>query len=139
MRDWRSLSHVKWECKYHIVWVPKYRRKVLYGRLRSRVGEIMRELCGQRGFELVEGHAMADHIHACISIPPKYSVANAIGFLKGKSAIRLHREFGTKVPGRHFWIRGYNVSTVGLNEEQIRQYIREQEYLDKEQMDLEFR
>ena len=82
---------------------------------------------------------MPDQIHACIGNPPKYSVSNAIGFLKGKSAIRLHREFGAKVPGRHFWIRGYNVSTIGLNEEQIRQYIREQEYLDKQQMDLEFR
>jgi len=139
MRDWQSLSHVKWECKYHIVWVPKYRKKVLYGKVRRRAGEIIRELCGQRDLEIIEGHTMPDHIHTCISIPPKYSVANAIGFLKGKSAIRLHREFGALGMGKHFWIRGYNVSTVGLNEEQIRRYIREQEYLDKQQMELDLR
>jgi putative transposase len=139
MRDWQSLSHVKWECKYHIVWVPKYRRKVLFGKVRRRAGEIIRELCRQRELEIIEGHSMPDHIHACISIPPKYSVANAIGFLKGKSAIRLHREFGELGMGKHFWIRGYNVSTVGLNEEQIRKYIREQEYLDKRQMELDLR
>ena len=139
MKDWQSLSHVKWECKYHIVWVPKYRRKVLYGKVRKRVGEILQELCRQRDFGLIEGHAMPDHIHSCISIPPKYSVANAIGFLKGKTAIRLHREFGSLGLGKHFWIRGYNVSTVGLNEDQIRRYIREQEYLDKQQMELDFR
>ena len=138
MRDWQSLSHVKWECKYHIVWVPKYRRKVLYGKVRRRVGEVIRELCLQRDLEIIEGHVMPDHIHACISIPPKYSVANAIGFLKGKSAIRLHREFGSMGMGKHFWIRGYNVSTVGLDEEQIRQYIRDQEKFDK-QMELELR
>lgn len=139
MKDWQSLSHVKWECKYHIVWVPKYRRKVLYGKIRRRVGEILKELCGQRGFELIEGHAMPDHIHMCISIPPKYSVSNAMGFLKGKSAIRLHREFFKgQVRGKHFWVRGYCVSTVGLNEDQIRKYIREQEDFDKNQMELEF-
>jgi len=139
MRDWQSLSHVKWECKYHIVWVPKYRRKVLYGKVRRRTGEIIRELCLQRDLKIIEGHAMPDHIHTCISIPPKYSVANAIGFLKGKSAIRLHREFGSMGMGKHFWIRGYNVSTVGLDEEQIRRYIREQEKSDRQQMELELR
>ncbi len=138
MRDWQSLSHVKWECKYHVVWVPKYRHKVLYGKVRERVGEIIRELCRQRDLEIIEGHAMPDHLHACISIPPRYSVANAIGFLKGKSAIRLHREFGRRGNGMHFWIRGYNVNTVGLNEEQIRRYIREQENLEKQQMELKF-
>ena len=138
MRDWQSLSHVKWECKYHVVWVPKYRHKVLYGKVRERVGEIIRELCRQRDLEIIEGYAMPGHLHACISIPPRYSVANAIGFLKGKSAIRLHREFGRRGNGMHFWIRGYNVSTVGLNEEQIRRYIREQENLEKQQMELKF-
>ena len=137
MRDWQSLSHVKWECKYYIVWVPKYRRKVLYGKVRRRVGEVIRALCQQRDLEIIEGHVMLDHIHMCISIPPKYSVAHAIGFLKGKSAIRLHREFGSVGMGKHFWIRGYNVSTVGLNEEQIRKYIRDQEKIDRQQMELE--
>jgi putative transposase len=111
----------------------------LYGKVRKRVGEILQELCRQRDFGIIEGHAMPDHIHSCISIPPKYSVANAIGFLKGKTAIRLHREFGSLGLGKHFWIRGYNVSTVGLNEDQIRKYIREQEYLDKQQMELDLR
>jgi len=106
MRDWQSLSHVQWECKYHVVWVPKYRHKVLYSKVRERVGEIIRELCRQRDLEIIEGHAMPDHLHACISIPPRYSVANAIGFLKGKSAIRLHREFGRRGNGMYFWIRG---------------------------------
>jgi len=121
-----------------VVWVPKYRHKVLYGKVRERVGEIIRELCRQRDLEIIEGHAMPDHLHACISIPPRYSVANAIGFLKGKSAIRLHCEFGRRGNGMHFWIRGYNVNTVGLNEEQIRRYIREQENLEKQQMELKF-
>ena len=137
MRDWQSVAHVRWECKYHIVWVPKYRKKVLYGKVRRRIGEIIRDLCRQREMEIIEGHTMPDHIHTCISIPPKYSVANAIGFLKGKSAIRLHREFGSMGMGKHFWIRGYNVSTVGLNENQIRMYIQDQEKIDKRQMELE--
>jgi putative transposase len=112
---------------------------MLYGKTRRRVGEIIQEFCLQRDLEIIEGHAMPDHIHSCISIPLKYGVANAIGFLKGKSAIRLHREFGAIRIGKHFWIRGYNVSTVGLDEEQIRRYIREQEKFDKQQMELELR
>jgi len=112
---------------------------VLYGKTWRKVGEVIRELCLQRDLEIIEGHAMPDHIHACIPIPPKYSVANVLGFLKGKSAIRLHREFGSMGMGKHFWIRGYNVSTVGLDEKQIRRYIREQEEFDKEQMELELR
>jgi len=98
----------------------------LYGKVRRRVGEVIRELFLQRDLEIIEGHVMPNHIHACISIPPKKSVANAIGSLKGKSAIRLHREFGSMGMGKHFWIRGYNVNTVGLDEEQIRRYIRDQ-------------
>jgi len=94
MRHWSNLSHVKRECKYHIVWVAKYRRKTQYGKVRRRFEEIIRDLCRQRDLEIIEGHAMPDHIHTCISIPLNYSVANAIGFLKGKCAIRLHREFG---------------------------------------------
>ena len=92
MKDWRSLAHTKWECKYHIVIVPKYRQRVLYGQRRKRIGEILRQLCHQKHVEILEGHAMIDHIHLCLSIPPKYSVAMIIGFLKGKSAIRIHKE-----------------------------------------------
>lgn len=129
MHEWQSLAHVRWECKYHVVIIPKYRRKVLYGRLRHRIGRILRELCRQRSVELLEGHCMADHIHMCLSIPPKYSVAHTIGFLKGKSAVRIHRDLlhERRMTGLHFWATGYCVSTVGLDEARIRQYIREQE------------
>ena len=140
MHDWQSLSHVRWECKYHIVIIPKYRKRVLYGKLKKHVGEVIREVCRQRGIELVEGHLMPDHIHMCVSIPPKHSVAFAIGFIKGKSAVRIHRQIlgNKKVTGLHFWSRGYCVSTVGLDEETIRKYIREQEALEKRQGELEF-
>ena len=139
MRDWQSQSHVKWYCKYHVVWVPKYRKRVLFGRLRRGVGKILRELCTQGGVELVEGHALSDHVHLCLSIPPKYSVANTIGFLKGKSAIRIHREFLGKqrnFTGFHFWARGYCVSTIGLDECVIRDYIRHQEAEERRQEQL---
>ena len=108
MHEWQSLSHVRWECKYHVVMIPKYRRKVFYGRLRRQIGAILRELCRQRGVELVEGHAMPDHVHLCLSIPPKYSVAFTIGFLKGKSAVRIHRELlhERRMTGLHFWAAG---------------------------------
>ncbi len=140
MHDWQSLSHVRWECKYHIVIIPKYRKRMLYGKLKTHVGEVIREVCRQRGIELVEGHLMPDHIHLCVRIPPKHSVAFAIGFIKGKSAVRIHRQIlgKKKVTGLHFWSRGYCVSTVGLNEETIRKYIREQEALEKRQGELEF-
>jgi putative transposase len=140
MHEWQSLSHVRWECKYHIVIIPKYRKRVLYGKLKKHVGEVIKEVCRQRGIELVEGHLMPDHIHMCVSIPPKHSVAFAIGFIKGKSAVRIHRQIlgNKKVTGLHFWSRGYCVSTVGLNEETIRKYIREQEALEKRQGELEF-
>ena len=92
MHEWQCLSHVRWECKYHVVIVPKYRRKAIFGRLRREIGAILRELCRQRGVELLEGHSMPDHVHMCLSIPPKYSVANTIGYLKGKSAVRIHRD-----------------------------------------------
>ncbi len=130
MREWQSQSHVRWYCRYHIVFIPKYRKKVLYGKLRTDVGQILRSLCEQHGVELVEGHAMPDHVHLCLSIPPKFSVANTVGFLKGKSAIRIHRErMGRKQSfrGFHFWARGYCVSSIGLEEEMIRRYIRDQE------------
>ena len=140
MHDWQSLSHVRWECKYHIVIIPKYRKRMLYGKLKKHVGEVIREVCRQRGIELVERHLMPDHIHMCVSIPPKHSVAFAIGFIKGKSAVRIHRQIlgKKKVTGLHFWSRGYCVSTVGLNEETIRKYIREQDALEKRQGEFEF-
>lgn len=139
MHEWQSLSHVRWECKYHVVIVPKYRKKAIYGKVKKRLGEILRDLCRQKGIDLVEGHLMPDHVHMCLSIPPKYSVAYAIGFLKGKSAVRIHRGMGYKrMTGLHFWSRGYSVSTVGLDEEAIRQYIREQEILESNQQQIEF-
>jgi putative transposase len=143
MKDYRSEAHVKWEFKYHVVIIPKYRRKVLYGRVRKQVGEIIRELCRQRGIELLEGKVMPDHVHMLLSVPPKYSVAHTIGFLKGKSAIRIHRKVlktkGTLF-GRSFWARGYCVSTVGWDEKGIREYIRHQEKLqrDTDQDELDF-
>lgn len=90
MREWQSQSHVRWYCRYHLVWVPKYRRKPMFGQVRRGIGKIIRELCGQHGVDLIEGHALADHIHLLLSIPPKFSVAHTVGFLKGKSAIRIH-------------------------------------------------
>ena len=139
MHEWQSLSHVRWDCKYHVVIIPKYRRKVFYGRLRRQIGAILRELCRQRGVELVEGHAMPDHVHLCLSIPPKYSVAFTIGFLKGKSAVRIHRELlhERRMTGLHFWAAGYCVSTVGLDEARVRQYIREQEEMERRQGELD--
>ena len=137
MKDYQSQSHVKWECKYHIVWCPKYRRKKLYGKLRRRFGEITQDLCRQKGVEIIEGHAQPDHVHICLGIPPKYSVSSIVGFLKGKSAIRLHKEFSkAKSTGKHFWIRGYFVSTVGLNEKAVSEYIKHQELTDKRQLNL---
>ena len=138
MHEWQSLSHVKWECKYHVVIVPKYRRKSIYGRLRREIGPILRELCRQRGIELLEGHTMPDHVPMCLSIPPKFSVANTIGFLKGKSAVRIHRDLlkERRMSGLHFWATGYCVSTVGLDETQVRHYIRNQEKRDGGQSEL---
>ena len=111
MHDWQNLSHVRWECKYHVIVVPKYRKRVLYGKIRKGVGEILKDLCRQRGIEMIEGHLMPDHIHMCLSVPPKFSIAFAIGFLKGKSAVRIHRQIlrNKRVTGLHFWSRGYCV------------------------------
>ncbi len=130
MKEWQSQSHVKWECLYHVVIVPKYRKKVLYGQVRNQVGDILRDLCRQKGVRLVEGHLCPDHVHMLLSVPPRFSIAMVIGFLKGKSAVRVHREVKQcrgNLFGRSFWARGYCVSTVGRNEEQIRHYIRNQE------------
>jgi len=140
MHGWQSLSHVRWDCKYHVVIVPKYRHKVFYGRTRERVGEILRELCRQRGIELLQGNARPDHIHMCLSIPPKFSVSFTLGFLKGKSAVRIHRELlrERRMTGLSFWAVGNCVSTVGLDEETIKKYIREQEKLESGQEALDF-
>jgi putative transposase len=134
MRGWQGQSHIKWYCKYHVVFVPKYRKRSIYGPLRRSIGRIIRESCRQAKIELVEGYAMADHVHLCLNIPPKFHVANTVGFLKGKSSIRIHREFlGQKrhFTGLHFWAKGYCVSTIGLDEQTTIQYIRNQEAEEK--------
>jgi putative transposase len=135
MQDFESLAHVRWECKYHVVIIPKYRRKEIFGNLRASIGQILRDLCEQKVIELLEGHAMNDHVHLCLSIPPKYSVAYTLGFLKGKSAVRIHRELlrERRMTGLHFWATGYWVSTVGRDEGAVRKYIREQEDRDRNQ------
>lgn len=131
---YHSLSHSKYECKYHVVFVPKYRRKALYGGLRRQLGAIFHELARQKECQIIEGHLMADHVHMCIAIPPKHAVASVIGFLKGKSAIAVARLQGKErnFNGESLWARGYAVSTVGFNEEQIRHYIREQNGADSD-------
>ncbi len=134
MNDVESLSHTKWECKYHVVWIPKYRKKSLYGELRRYLGSTFRELAMQRESRVIEGHLLPDHVHVLISIPPKYAVAQVVGYLKGKSAIHIARTYmGRKknFTGQHFWARGYFVSTVGTDEETIREYIRQQEQEDR--------
>ena len=133
MNSVQSLSHSVWDCKYHIVWIPKCRRKVLYGRIRQHLGEVIRELARQRESVVVEGHLCSDHVHVYISIPPKFSVAHVVGYIKGKSAIHIARTFGGRTrnfTGQNFWARGYFVSTVGRDEEVIRNYIRRQENED---------
>jgi putative transposase len=131
---------VRWDCKYHLGIAPKYRKRKLYGKFKRRVGEILRDLARQRGVEVVEGTLRPYHVHMCISVPPKYSVAFVIGFLKGKSAVRIHRHLYRldKPTPKHFWSRGYCVSTVGLDESTIREYIRQQETFEREQMELGF-
>ena len=130
---YQSLSHSKWNCKYHVVFIPKRRRKMVFGQIRRHLGPIFHELARQKECRILEGHLMPDHVHMCIEVPPKYSVASVIGFLKGKSAITIARQFGGKqrnFTGEHFWARGYAVSTVGFELEQVRAYIREQEAND---------
>ena len=134
MRNVRSLSHSVWECQYHIVFIPKYRRKELYGELRIHLGKVFRDLARQRESEIDEGHLMPDHVHMLIAIPPKYAVAQVVGFIKGKSAIHIARSYlgrRRNYRGQHFWARGYFVSTVGRDETTIRQYIRNQEAEDQ--------
>ena len=128
-----AFSHTKWLCKYHIVFTPKYRRKAIYGELRKDIGQILRALCEHKGVELIEGHLMPDHVHMLVSIPPRISVASFMGYLKGKSALMVfdrHSNLKYKFGNRHFWADGYYVSTVGLNTETVRKYIREQEMAD---------
>ena len=125
-----SLSHTKWMCKYHIVFSPKYRRKIIYNQYRKSLQDIIRTLCRYKGVEIIEGHMMPDHVHLVLSIPPKISVSSFMGYLKGKSALMMfekHANLKCKFGNRHFWAEGYYVSTVGLNEETIRKYVREQE------------
>ena len=129
-----SLSHTRWNCKYHIVFIPKYRRKIIYGELRRDIGKIIRRLCEMKDVELIEGHAMPDHIHILVKIPPKLSVSYFVGFLKGKSALMIydrHANLKYKHGNRTFWAKGYYVSTVGLNEKVVRKYIQEQESEDR--------
>jgi putative transposase len=133
MDEYASLNHTKWECKYHVVFIPKGRRKTLYSQLRSDLGAIFRELARQKEGRIEEGHLLVDHVHMLISIPPKYSVSQVIGYIKGKSAIHMARTYGERkrnFVGQHFWARGYFVSTVGRDETVIRQYIRDQERED---------
>ena len=132
---YQSLSHTKWDCKYHVVFVPKRRRKVLFGNIRKGLGPIFHALAKQKECEITEGHVMPDHVHMLISIPPKFAVSSIIGFLKGKSAITIARQFSGKqrnFMGEHFWARGYAVSTVGFNAQHIEKYIRDQEGNDQQ-------
>jgi len=129
-----SLSHTKWECKYHIVFIPKYRKKALYGALRQQLGDLLRQLAMQRESRIEEGHLMRDHVHMLVSIPPKYSVSQVVGYLKGKSAIHIARTFMGRprnFTGESFWARGYFVSTVGRDEQQTREYIKKQDQEDQ--------
>jgi putative transposase len=134
MNEYQSLNHSKWECKYHVVFIPKCRRKVLYGELRRHLGPVFRTLTEQKECRIEEGHVMPDHVHMLISIPPKYAVSQVIGYIKGKSAIHVARTFMERkrnFVGQHFWARGFFVSTVGRDEDVIREYIRHQEREDK--------
>jgi putative transposase len=134
MDEYQSLSHTKWECKYHVVFIPKCRRKILFGELRRHLGPVFRTLTEQRDSRVEEGYLMPDHVHMLLSIPPKYSVAQVVGYIKGKSAMHVARTFGGRkrnFVGQHFWARGYFVSTVGRDEAVIREYIRNQEKEDR--------
>ena len=133
MKEYQSLSHTRWDCKYHVVFIPKRRKKRIFGAVRKHLGEMLPELAGHKGSKIVEGHLMPDHIHMCISIPPKYAVSNVVGYIKGKSAIQIARKYGGRqrnFTGENFWARGYYVSTVGLDEAMVRAYIRHQEAED---------
>ena len=141
MDEYESLSHSKWECKYHVVFIRRGRRRALYGQLRQHLGEVFRRLAQQKESRVEEGHLMSDHVHMMLSIPPKYAVSQVVGYIKGKSAIHLARVYGERkrnFVGQSFWARGYFVSTVGRDETVIREYIRNQEQEDErlEQLSL---
>ena len=134
MDDYESLKHTRWECKYHIVFIPKCRRQKLYQQLRQHLGEVFRRLAQQKESQVLEGHLVVDHVHMLLSVPPKYAVAQVVGYIKGKSAIHIARTFGGRqrnFTGEHFWARGYFVSTVGRDEKVIREYIQRQEQEDR--------
>lgn len=134
MDNIRTLNHTSWTCNYHVVFIPKCRRRILFGQLRQHVGRIFHELARQKESQILEGHVMPDHVHMLIAIPPKYAVSQVVGFIKGKSAIHIARVYGERkqnFTGQHFWARGYFVSTVGRDEETIRRYIRHQEAEDQ--------
>ena len=134
MRSVESLSHTRWECKYHIVFIPKYRRKAIFGQIRRDLGEVFQRLARQKESVIEEGHLMPDHVHMMISSPPKYAVSQVVGFIKGKSAIHIARTYAGRTRnyvGQHFWARGYFASTVGRDEQVIREYIRHQEAEDR--------
>lgn len=134
MDEYESLSHTKWECLYHVVFIPKCRRRTLYGGLRKHLGEVFRRLAEQKESRVEEGHLMRDHVHMMLRIPPKYAVSQIVGYIKGKSAIHLARVYGERkrsFVGQSFWARGFFVSTVGRDEEVIRAYIRNQEIEDE--------
>ena len=139
MDDDLSLSHTRWNCKYHIVFIPKYRRKEIYGKLRSDIGQIIRQLCQYKGVEIMEAHAMPDHIHMLVRIPPKIAVSNFMGYLKGKSSLMIferHANLKYKYGNRNFWAKGFFVSTVGLDTKKVQEYIRDQEKEDMMQDSL---
>ena len=128
-KDINSLDHTTWRCQYHVVFAPKYRRLEIYGALKADIGKILRQLCQQKGVEFIEAEACPDHIHMLINIPPKYSVSQIMGFLKGKSSLMIfdrHANLKYKYGNRHFWARGYYVDTVGRNKKQVQEYIRNQ-------------
>ena len=134
MNNYNKLKHTTWECSIILVWIPKYRKKIIYGQLRKYLGEILKELALQRESKIIEGHLMGDHVHVLISIPPKYSVSQVVGYIKGKSAIHIARTYAGKrnnFVGQSFWARGYFVSTVGRNEEIVKKYIKKQEEADR--------
>jgi len=135
VKQFKRLAHAVWQCKYHVVWCPKYRYRILRGELGKTVRDIIRQLCEWKKIEILEGNIQIDHIHLVLEIPPKYSISEAVGFIKGKSAIKLfdfHLELKRRYWGRHFWAKGYCVSTVGLDEAQIRNYVRYQIHKDKQ-------